>query len=154
MEQLVYLSPWHDLQVVVTPEKKVHDGLKKEKDVVEIFIPLSNHHTWFCGFANLFCKHSKGRDLHAEPLNDASHDPDFVRKVLRRPAKEDCRHEAAQKMLTSILQQQPSLTKLLLFLFSLLFSLSNAYPHFTIGCGVIIKIIKFICLIKSHTLKS
>lgn len=94
-------------------------------------------------------------EVHAEPLEDAPHDHDFVRKLLRRPAREDCRHEAAQKMPRSILQQ-PSFTKFLLFWFSLLFSLSNAnYLHFTCGCGVEGKFIKIdLSAKKSHSLKS
>ncbi|KAK7330694.1 hypothetical protein VNO77_24892 [Canavalia gladiata] len=44
--------------------------------------------------------------VHAEPLDGATLDHDFVTKVFRRPASEDCRHEATQKMLGSILQQR------------------------------------------------
>lgn len=76
-------------------------------------------------------------------MDDAPHDHDFVRKLLRRPAREDCRHEAAQKMPRSILQQ-PSFTKFLLFWFSLLFLFQTLIiPHFTCGCGVEGKFIKF-----------
>jgi len=65
-------------------------------------------------------------EVHAEPLEDAPHDHDFVRKVLRRPAREDCRHEVAQKMLRSILQQL-SFSKVPSFLVFSSLSLSNAY---------------------------
>jgi len=103
--------------------------------------------------ANLFFKHSKGCEVHAEPWDDESHDHDFVRKVLRRATREDCRHEAAQKMLRSILQQR-GLTKFLPFGFLFSFLFQTLIPTLHAVCGVERKFIKLICLLKFHFLKS
>ncbi|CAJ1943494.1 unnamed protein product [Sphenostylis stenocarpa] len=114
---------------------------------------LSSQIINFCSLANFFYKHPKGREVHAGPLDDESHDHDFVRKVLRRPTREDCRHEAAEKMLRSVLQQR-RLIKFLPFGFLFSFLLQMLIPTLHVVCGVARKFIKLICLLKSHFLKS
>ncbi|WVZ09558.1 hypothetical protein V8G54_014088 [Vigna mungo] len=65
-------------------------------------------------------------------MMNESHDHDFVRNVLRRPTREGCRHEAAQKMLRSILQQR-RLPKFLPFRFLFSFLFQTLIPTLHVG---------------------